>query len=93
MNNFQYYNPSRIIFCAGSEQELGFLLKEYHVISLLLVYSGDFIKNLGIYTLVKKSCVEQNIAFYEDGRVVPNAKSGFSPESDCPWQATCCGIS
>lgn len=74
MNNFQYYNPSRIIFGAGSQQELGSLLKEYHATSLLLVYSGDFIKDLGIFTLVKNACEEQNIAFYEDGSVVPNPK-------------------
>ena len=48
MIGFEYYNPAKIVFGEGSENNLGKLLEPYRVTSLLLVYSGDFIKKLGI---------------------------------------------
>ena len=52
MIGFSYYNPARIVFGEGSERKLADLLREHKVTSLLLVYSGDFIKTLGIYGAV-----------------------------------------
>lgn len=72
MVDFQYYNPARIIFGTGSEEHLGELLKKEKATSLLMVYSGDFIKEIGIYAKVEKACQENGIAFYENGNVVPN---------------------
>jgi len=40
--------------------------------SLLLVYSGDFIKDLGIYSVIKEAVNELGINFSENGNVVPN---------------------
>ena len=48
MIGFEYYNPAKIVFGEDSEQKLKDLLASYQVKSLLLVYSGDFIKSLGI---------------------------------------------
>ena len=50
MIGFEYYNPAKIVFGEDSEQKLKDLLASYQVKSLLLVYSGDFIKSLGIYS-------------------------------------------
>ncbi|PKM52216.1 MAG: alcohol dehydrogenase [Firmicutes bacterium HGW-Firmicutes-7] len=74
MQNFHYHNPARIIFGDNSEKELNTLLQEYKVSSLLLVYSGDFIKDLGIWTTITDACNELNIHFYENANVVPNPK-------------------
>ncbi|MFH5834802.1 iron-containing alcohol dehydrogenase [Proteiniclasticum sp. C24MP] len=74
MINFQYKNPSKIIFGQDSEKEIENLLKEYHVNSLLLIYSGDFIKELGIWDTVKQACSNLNITFNESANVVPNPK-------------------
>lgn len=74
MINFQYKNPSRIIFGQESEKEVENLLREYHVTSLLLVYSGDFIKHLGIWDTVRDACSSLNITFNESSDVVPNPK-------------------
>ena len=49
MIGFEYYNPAKIVFGEGSERSLVSLLKDQNVKSLLLVYSGAFIKELGIY--------------------------------------------
>lgn len=72
MIGFSYYNPARIVFGEGSERKLADLLREYKVTSLLLVYSGDFIKTLGIYGAVLDAVTELGIAFSESGEVVPN---------------------
>ena len=72
MVNFQYYNPSKIVFGAGAEKEIHRLLQEEKVTSLLMVYSGDFIKELGIFDVVRETCRDLGIAFYENGTVVPN---------------------
>ncbi|MCH5251579.1 MAG: iron-containing alcohol dehydrogenase [Lachnospiraceae bacterium] len=72
MVNFQYHNPAKIVFGQGSEKELHRLLEEEKAASVLMVYSGDFIKELGIYAAVEKICKDLDIAFYENGTVVPN---------------------
>ena len=74
MNSFQYYNPAKIIFGVDALASLEVQLKEYKVKSLLLIYSGDFIKSLGIFDFVKETCQKLNIAFNENGNVVPNPK-------------------
>jgi len=72
MIGFSYYNPARIVFGEGSERKLADLLREHKVTSLLLVYSGDFIKTLGIYGAVLDAVTELGIDFSESGEVVPN---------------------
>ncbi|MCR5299037.1 MAG: iron-containing alcohol dehydrogenase [Paludibacteraceae bacterium] len=72
MIGFEYYNPSRIVFGEESEQQLTRLLKAYEVKSLLLVYSGDFVKTLGIYDVIISSVSQLHIRFLESGDVVPN---------------------
>lgn len=72
MISFEYYNPAKIVFGEGSEKNLKGLLKSYNVKSLLLVYSGDFIKTLGIYSVIEDAVSELGIKFSENGNVVPN---------------------
>ena len=72
MIGFTYYNPAKIVFGEDSEKQLTELLRQHQVRSLLLVYSGDFIKDLGIYAEVEKAAAELGIRFTENGEVVPN---------------------
>lgn len=72
MIGFEYYNPAKIVFGEESEKKLKGLLESYGVRSLLLVYSGDFIKTLGIYSVIKEAVSELGITFSENGNVVPN---------------------
>ncbi len=72
MIGFEYYNPAKIVFGEGSERSLAQLLKQHKATSLLLVYSGDFIKTLGIYDVIKEAVDELGIKFSESGEVVPN---------------------
>ena len=72
MIGFEYYNPAKIVFGEDSENKLESLLSDYKVKSLLLVYSGDFIKTLGIYDVIQSAVKNLNIRFSESGEVVPN---------------------
>ncbi len=72
MIGFEYYNPAKIVFGEGSERSLAQLLKQHEATSLLLVYSGDFVKTLGIYDVIKDAVDELGIKFSESGEVVPN---------------------
>ena len=74
MKSFEYYNPAKIIFGAGSEDRLKALLYAEGASSLLLIYSGDFIKELGIYQVVRSATEELGITFSENGNVVPNPR-------------------
>lgn len=72
MIGFEYYNPAKIVFGEDSEKKLKSLLSQHKVSSLLLVYSGDFIKTLGIYDVITDAVKELGIRFSESGEVVPN---------------------
>ncbi len=72
MIGFEYYNPAKIVFGEGSEKKLADLLKDNGVSSLMLVYSGDFIKTLGIYDVVLDAVKKLGIDFCESAEVVPN---------------------
>lgn len=65
MIDFEYYNPAKIVFGEQSEKKLKSLLAGYGVKSLLLVYSGDFIKSLGIYSVITEAVAELGIRFSE----------------------------
>lgn len=72
MIGFEYYNPAKIVFGEDSEKKLKSLLSQHKVSSLLLVYSGEFIKTLGIYDVITDAVKELGIKFSESGEVVPN---------------------
>ena len=72
MIGFEYYNPAKIVFGEDSEKKLKSLLSQHKVSSLLLVFSGNFIKTLGIYDVITDAVKELGIKFSESGEVVPN---------------------
>ena len=72
MLDFQYHNPAKIVFGKDSEKKLASLLEEEKATSLLLVYSGEFIKELGIYGEAEEACRNLGIDFFANGSVVPN---------------------
>lgn len=74
MIDFEYKNPARIIFGENPYDNVEKILQDYNVQSLLLVYSGEFIKTLGIYKEIEDICQKNSIKLTENGHVVPNPK-------------------
>lgn len=74
MKDFEYLNPARIIFGLKPYERVEKILVEKGIKSILLIYSGEFIKQLGIYQEIEDICKRNNIAFVSNGNVVPNPK-------------------
>jgi alcohol dehydrogenase len=73
MLNFNYYNPANIYFGKGQESQVGELIDlESHSKNVLVLYSGDYIFDLGIYDTIEKELNKKKITIFKNGEVVPN---------------------
>ena len=79
MLNFDYLNPTRIVFGKDTHQEIGSLLKPYSN-RVLLHYGGGSIKKSGVYDLVIASLRANGIEFVELGGVQPNPRLSLVKE-------------
>lgn len=74
MNNFNFYNPSKIIFGKDSINELPKELEKRNIKNILLMIGGEYIKKLGIYDKVISICEDLNINYFICNRVSTNPK-------------------
>ena len=73
MINFNYMNPTRIIFGKDQHLKIGEYIKPY-ADKILLHYGGESIKKNGIYDAVTASLKEAGVEFVELGGVQPNPR-------------------
>ncbi|HHY81933.1 MAG TPA: iron-containing alcohol dehydrogenase [Clostridiales bacterium] len=73
MNNFTYYNATRIIFGRKTEYQVGSEVKKY-ADKILLHYGGGSIKKYGLYDRVVNSLNEHGIQYIELAGVQPNPR-------------------
>ncbi len=73
MLNFEFYNPAKIIFGKGTEENVGKQSANFGK-NILLHYGGGSIKKNGVYDKVIKSLKEQNLNIFELGDVKPNPR-------------------
>ncbi len=73
MKNFNFFNPTRIIFGKDEEKNVGKLSKQYGK-KVLLHYGGGSIKKTGLYDRVLKSLEEEGLEIFELGGVKPNPR-------------------
>lgn len=71
---FTYYSPSKLVFGVGAQRHLEQLLREQHATSILFVYSGKYVFDLGIHQLVLDAATAVGAAVLENGDVVPNPR-------------------
>ncbi|MDM8159710.1 iron-containing alcohol dehydrogenase [Labilibaculum sp. K2S] len=72
MKDFTCYNPTRIEFGKGKEQNIGQYIAEYGVKKVLIVYGSERIKKSGLFEIVTKSLSDKGIAYEQLGGVVSN---------------------
>ena len=72
MDNFTYFNPTKIEFGTGKEQLIGQHLAEHGIKKVLLCYGSDRIKRDGLFAVVAKSLAAHDIQFVECGGIVSN---------------------
>lgn len=72
MENFEFFNPTRIIFGKGTEKKIGEILKKDRIKKVLFVYGKSAIKKIGLYDIIVNSLKENEIEFMEHSGVRPN---------------------
>ena len=72
MENFTFYNPTRIEFGTDKEQLIGQHLAEHGIRKVLLCYGSERIKREGLFEVVSTSLAEKGIEWVECGGIVSN---------------------
>lgn len=72
MENFTFFNPTRIEFGSGKEQLIGQHLAEQGVKKVLLCYGSERIKREGLFEVVSQSLAEKGVEWVEFGGIVSN---------------------
>jgi len=72
MDNFTFFNPTRIEFGKGKEQLIGEILAGHGIRNVLLCFGSDRIKRDGLFATVSKSLENHGIGYVECGGIVSN---------------------
>ena len=72
MENFTFFNPTRIEFGIDKEQLIGSILAEHGIKKVLLCFGSDRIKHDGLFATVSNSLSDQGIEYVECGGIVSN---------------------
>lgn len=72
MENFSFFNPTRIEFGSGKEQAIGQHLARSGVSKVLLCYGSERIKRDGLFDAVAGRLAENGVEFVELGGIVSN---------------------
>ena len=72
MNDFMYYNPTKIEFGRDKENSIGEYIKESNIESILLVYGTGSIKKNALYDRIIESLNKNGISYEELDGVVSN---------------------
>eukprot|EP00033_Pygsuia_biforma_P001393 GCRY01001575.1.p1 GENE.GCRY01001575.1~~GCRY01001575.1.p1 ORF type:complete len:397 (-),score=110.53 GCRY01001575.1:207-1397(-) len=71
IQNFQYFNPTKLVFGKGTIAKLAELLPE-NVKKVCLTYGGGSIKKNGVYDQVVSALNNRGVSFMEFGGIEPN---------------------
>lgn len=72
MDNFTFFNPTKIDFGTDKEQLIGQHLAEHGISKVLLCYGSERIKRDGLFQTVSQSLAAHGIEFVEFGGIVSN---------------------
>lgn len=72
MQDFTFFNPTRIEFGKNKESNIGQYLKEFGVDSVLVLYGSERIKQDGLFDRVAESLEAQGISYETLGGVISN---------------------
>lgn len=74
MRDFAFFNPTRIEFGKGKEDNIGRYVNEFGLSTVLILYGSDRIKRDGLFDRLSTSLQGQGVSFAELGRVVSSPK-------------------
>lgn len=73
MQDFEFYNPARIIFGSNPYPRIEEILRDTKVTSLMMIHTNSA-KRLGIYDEIKSLCDKLGISFTSNGDIESNPK-------------------
>ena len=80
MINFEFYNPTKVIFGKGVEAEAGKEIKALGGHKVLVHYGGTFLQENGTLDRVHKGLEDAGLDYIDLGGVVPNPRLGLVKE-------------
>ena len=80
MNNFEFYNPTKVIFGKGTEEEVGKEIQDRGFKKVLIHFGGTYLYENGTLDRVHKSLSDCCIGYVDLGGVVPNPRLGLVKE-------------
>jgi len=72
MINFEFYNPTKVIFGKGTESQVGNEISSRGYKKVLIHFGGTYLYENGVLDHVHKSLEDCNIEYVDLGGVVPN---------------------
>lgn len=81
MDNFKYYNPTKIIFGKNTIGQIGREISKYGLKKVLLLAGGGSIKTNSVYETTINSLKQYNIEWIESWGVIPNPVLSHSEKS------------
>ncbi|WP_055669105.1 iron-containing alcohol dehydrogenase [Desnuesiella massiliensis] len=72
MINFEFYNPTKVIFGKGTESQVGKEISSRGYKKVLIHFGGTYLYENGVLDRVHKSLEDCNIDYIDLGGVVPN---------------------
>ncbi len=72
MLKFNYYSPTRIVFGAGTVNEIGTLIRDFKVKKVAVVFGGNSAKKSGLIDIVEDRLKSEGMDVILLGGVVPN---------------------
>ena len=80
MINFEFYNPTKVIFGKGAETEAGKVIKEMGGHKVLVHFGGDYLQKSGTLDRIHHGLTEAGLEYVDLGGVVPNPRLGLVKE-------------
>lgn len=80
MLNFEFYNPTKVIFGKGTEMAAGKEIKALGGHKVLVHFGGSHLKKSGVLDRIHKSLTEAGLTYVDLGGVVPNPRLGLVKE-------------
>lgn len=74
MLNFEFHNPTKVIFGKNSESFVGKEISELGYKKVLIHFGGDYLYKNGVLDRVHQSLVDNGIAYVDFAGVVPNPR-------------------
>ena len=80
MLNFEFYNPTKVIFGRGAEMTAGKEIKALGGHKVRVHFGGSHLKKSGVLDRIHESLTEAGLTYVDLGGVVPNPRLGLVKE-------------